>query len=62
LWIGNAAWLEAQRVLGTFTVPRTLEDFVAPLDSLRGDLEAVGWTVDERRRGDGREVVLLRRR
>lgn len=57
LWLGNTAWLEAARLLGSVSVPRTLEDFATPLALLRQDLAAAGWEVREARRAD--EAVLL---
>lgn len=59
LWIGNSAWLESAQLLGSFAVPRTVEDFVTPLQLLRDDLLAAGWKVRVVQRPDGREVVLL---
>jgi len=59
LWIGNATWLEASQVLGTFTVPRTVDEFFMPLDLLLQDLAAAGWPLSVRQRSDGRQVILL---
>jgi undecaprenyl-diphosphatase len=59
LWIGNATWLEATQVLGAFSVPRTVDDFITPLDLLRQDLTAAGWRLSLRQRGDGGQVLLL---
>lgn len=61
LWIGNCTWLESERVLGSFAVPRTVEDFATPLPPLREALLAAGWEVTVVRREDGREVVLVQR-
>ncbi|WP_127475713.1 VTT domain-containing protein [Sulfurivermis fontis] len=60
LWLGNTAWVESSRVLGSFTVPRTLADFVTPLGLLQRDLAAAGWQPTLQRRQDGGEVMLLR--
>jgi len=60
LWLGNAAWLESERQLGSFAVPRTLEDFVTPLEELREDLRAAGLELAVVRRTDGGEVLLVR--
>lgn len=57
LWIGNSAWLESERLLGSFAVPRTLQDFTTPLQGLRDDLRTAKVTV--MRREDGREVMLV---
>lgn len=59
LWLGNAAWLESERQLGSFAVPRTLEDFVSPLEGLREDLRAAGLEVTVMHREDGGEVLLV---
>ncbi len=60
LWLGNVAYLGPMEILGTFTVPRTLSDFVAPLRALQHDLKLAGWSPQARQRAGGGTVLLLR--
>lgn len=60
LWLGNTAWVESSRVLGSFAVPRTLTDFATPLALLQRDLVVAGWEPMSQQRRDGGEVMLLR--
>jgi len=59
LWIGNAAWLHTKRLLGSFAVPRTMDDFDTPLALLQKDLSAAGWRVMALQRSKGHEVILV---
>lgn len=58
LWLGNVSYLEAVRVLGTLTVPRTQNDFSAPLVALRRDLSGQEWSMEERT-GTNTHTLLL---
>ena len=60
LWLGNVAYLGPMTILGTFTVPRTLSDFVAPRRVLQHDLKLAGWSPQPQRRSTGGTVLLLR--
>lgn len=60
LWLGNVAYLGPMKILGTFTVPRTLNDFAAPLRTFQQDLEQAGWSPQPRQRPAGGTVLLLR--
>jgi len=60
LWLGNVSYLEAVRVLGTLTLPRTQDDFSTPLAALQQDLTSLGWEVEERKRPDTHTLLLLR--
>lgn len=60
LWLGNIAYLGPKKILGTITVPHTLDNFVAPLRTLQHDLDRAGWSPQARHRTDGGTVLLLR--